>query len=101
MAEGLTEDALVEQPALRLLRDLGWAVASGFEETLGPAGTLGRDSQAEVVLVHRLRDALRSINLGVPGEAIEAAIERLTADRSAMGRGRANREGDRPLGGGA
>src|ERR1051326_4286517 len=92
MAEGLTEDALVEQPALRLLRDLGWAVASGFEETLGRAGTLGGDSQAEVVLVHRLRDALRSINLGVPGEASEAAVERLTADRSALDRVGRSRE---------
>lgn len=92
MAGGLTEDALVEQPALRLLRDLGWEVATGFDEILGPGGTLGRDSQAEVVLVHRLRDALRSINLGVPDEAIETAIERLIENRSAMDRARANRE---------
>lgn len=92
MAGGLTEDALVERPALRLLRDLGWRVATGFGETLGSAGTLGRDSQAEVILVHRLRDALRSINPGVPDAAIETAIERLTANRSAMDRVRANRE---------
>lgn len=92
MAGGLTEDALVEQPALRLLADLGWEVASGFDESLGPSGTLGRASQAEVVLVHRLRDALRSINAGVPDAAIETAIERLTDNRSAMDRVRANRE---------
>lgn len=92
MAGGLTEDALVEQPALRLLADLGWEVAAGFDESFGPGGTLGRDSQAEVVLVHRLRDALRSINLGVPDAAIETAIERLTENRSAMDRVRANRE---------
>ncbi len=92
MAGRLTEDALVEQPALRLLADLGWAVASGFDESFGSNGTLGRDSQAEVVLVHRLRDALRSINPGVPDAAIETAIERLTENRSAMDRVRANRE---------
>lgn len=92
MVGGLTEDALVEQPALRLLADLGWEVASGFDESLGPSGTLGRDSRAEVVLVHRLRDALRSINPGVPDAAIETAIERLTENRSAMDRVRANRE---------
>ena len=92
MAGRLTEDALVEQPALRLLADLGWEVASGFDESLGPSGTLGRDSRAEVVLVHRLRDALRSINPGVPDAAIESAIERLTENRSAMDRVRANRE---------
>ncbi len=51
----LSEDALVEQPALRLLAELGWEVVSGFDETLGPAGTLGCDSQFEAVLGHRLR----------------------------------------------
>ena len=92
MAGGLTEDELVEQPALRLLADLGWEVISGFDEGLGPAGTLGRDTQAEVVLLHRLRDALRSVNPGLPDMAIEAAVERLTENRSAMDRVRANRE---------
>jgi type I restriction enzyme R subunit len=92
MVGGLTEDALVEQPAVRLLSDLGWEVVSGFDETLGPAGTLGRDSQAEVVLVYRLRAALRSINPGVPADALDSAIEILTETRSAMDRVRANRE---------
>src|SRR5919199_3667555 len=92
MAGGLTEDALVEQPAMRLLRDLGWEVASGFDEVLGPGGTLGRDSQAEVVLGHRLRVALRGINPGVPDEALDTAVEILTESRSAMDRIRANRE---------
>ena len=92
MAGRLTEDALVEQPAMRLLRDLGWGVASGFDEVLGPAGTLGRDSQAEVVLGHRLRFALRGINPGVPDEALDSAIEVLIESRSAMDRVRANRE---------
>ena len=92
MAGRLTEDALVERPALRLFADLGWGVASGFDETFGPGGMLGRDSQAEVVLVHRLRDALRSVNPGVPDATIETAIERLTENRSAMDRVRANRK---------
>lgn len=97
MVGGLTEDKLVEQPALRLLADLGWDVGSGFNETLGPAGTLGRDSQADIVLTHRLRDALRTINPGVPDKAIESAIERLTENRFAMDRVRANREVHRLL----
>ncbi len=88
----LTEDELVEQPALRLLAQLGWEVASGFEETLGPAGTLGRDAQSVPVLGHRLRDSLRNLNPGVPDSALEKAAEELVADRSAMDRVRANRE---------
>ena len=89
---GLTEDELVEQPALRLLSQLGWEVASGFEEVLGSAGTLGRDSQSEPVLGHRLRDALRSLNPGVPEATLEEAADRLIEDWSAMDRVRANRE---------
>ena len=89
---GLTEDELVEQPALRLLSQLGWEVASGFDETLGSAGTLGRDSQSEPVLGHRLRDSLRNLNPDLPDAAIVDAAERLVEDRSAMDRVRANRE---------
>ena len=89
---GLTEDELVEQPALRLLAQLGWEVASGFDEVLGPAGTLGRDSQSEPVLGHRLREALRDLNPGLSDGALSAAVEQLLQDRSAMDRTRANRE---------
>ena len=88
----LSEDALVEQPSLRLLEQLGWEVVSGFDETLGPAGTLGRNSQSEPVLGYRLGDALRSLNPGVSQSALDEAAEQLLADRSAMGRVRANRE---------
>jgi type I restriction enzyme R subunit len=87
---GLTEDALIEQPALGLLGQLGWDVASGFDEVLGPAGRLGRNSQAEVVLVHRLRDALRGLNPSVPDDALDKAVDAVLEDRSAMDRVRAN-----------
>ncbi|MCY3609600.1 MAG: HsdR family type I site-specific deoxyribonuclease [Acidimicrobiaceae bacterium] len=88
----LTEDELVEQPALQLLSQLGWDVASGFKEALGSAGTLGRDSQSEPVLGHRLRDALRVLNPGLPEPALGDAIDQLVRDRSAMDGVRANRE---------
>ncbi len=88
----LSEDALVEQPALRLLAELGWEVVSGFDETLGQAGTLGRDCQSEAVLGHRLRDALRSLNPGLPEPALDEAAEQLVGDRSAMAPVRANQE---------
>ncbi len=88
----LSEDALVGRPAMRLLAELGWEVVDGFNEDLGQAGTLGRDSQAEPVLGHRLMDALRSLNLGLPQSALDEAAEQLLRDRSAMDRVRANRE---------
>ena len=89
---GLTEDELVEQPALQLLTQLGWEVVSGFDEALGPAGTLGRDSQSEPVLIHRLRDSLRALNPALDDGALGEAIDQLVQDRSAMDRVRANRE---------
>ena len=88
----LTEDALVEQPALRLLEQVDWEVESGFDEVLGPAGTLGRDSQSEPVLTHRLKDSLRSLNPELPQSALDQAADKLLNDRSAMDRTRANRE---------
>lgn len=56
-------------------------------------GTLGRDSQHEVVLSHRVRAALRRLNpADVPDGSIQEAIDAITRDRSVMDRVRANRE---------
>ena len=87
-----SEDALVERPALDLLRELGWTVVSAWSETFGPAGTLGRDSMREVVLVHRLRDALSALNPEVPETVRDEALEAIAKDRSLMDRVRANQD---------
>jgi type I restriction enzyme, R subunit len=87
-----SEAGLVEEPALELLAELGWEVVNAFSEVLGPAGTLGRDSMHEVVLVHRLRDAIRVLNPEVPEHVREEALQAVTKDRSVMDRVRANRE---------
>ena len=86
------EGALVERPTLELLASLGWTVVDAFAEVLGAAGTLGRDSMREVVLVHRLRDALQLLNPALPELAREEALEALARDRAVMDRVRANRE---------
>ena len=83
----------VEKPSIDLLAELGWTPVDAFQEILGPEGSLGRDSQRDVVLVHRLRSAMRKINPeDVPDIAINEAIEVLTKDRTGMDRVRANRE---------
>jgi type I restriction enzyme R subunit len=88
-----SEDLLVEQPALALLAELGWQTACGLEETFAPeGGSLGRRDRREVVLLPRLRAALERLNPGQPPEAISAAIEELSRNRSAMGLVAANRE---------
>jgi len=87
-----TEGGLVEQPSLALLTQLGWTVVDAFSETFGPTGTLGRDSRRDVVLTHRLREALGWLNPQVPDAMREEALEALAKDRSLMDRVRANRE---------
>lgn len=87
-----TEDQLVEQPAIGLFATLGWQTVSALEETFGAGGTLGREIKGEMVLVERLRAALRKFNPALPHEAISNAVDELTRDRSAMSLEAANRE---------
>lgn len=105
-----TEDSLVEQPAIGLFAALGWQTVPALEETFAsplPPGEgsgvraslpgnentcLGRETRSEVVLVQRLRAALGKFNPSLPPEAINAAIDELTRDRSAMSLEAANRE---------
>lgn len=92
MPNAYTEDQLVEQPAIGLFAELGWTTVSAMEETFGITGTLGRETKGEVVLLSRLRTALERLNSGLPPEAISAAVDELTRDRSVMSLEAANRE---------
>jgi type I restriction enzyme R subunit len=92
MPHAYTEDQLVEQPAIGLFAELGWQTVSAMEETFGTTGTLLRETKGEVVLVSRLRAALVKLNPALPPEAITAAVDELTRDRSAMSLEAANRE---------
>jgi type I restriction enzyme, R subunit len=88
-----SENALVEQPAIALYEELGYEAANCFYEKVGPDNaTLGRETTAEVVLVPKLRAALKQLNPEVGDEAIGLAVEELTKDRSAMNLAHANRE---------
>src|SRR5713101_4247382 len=75
-----SEDRLVQQTFAEYLHDaLGWdSVYAWNHETFGPHGTLGRDSEREVVLVRDLRAALARINPTLPESAREQAVEKLT-----------------------
>src|SRR6266542_1923178 len=107
MPHAYTEDQLVEQPAIGLFAELGWQTVSALEETfgapspslsatlshrMGEGALLGRETKGEVVLVSRLRAALERLNPTLPSEAITAAVDELTRDRSAMSLIAANRE---------
>src|ERR1035441_3579031 len=92
MPHAYTEDKLVEQPAIVLFAQLGWQTVSALEEVFGADGTLGRETPGDVVLVPRLRAALERLNPAMPPEAISAAVDELTRDRSAMSLEAADRE---------
>ncbi len=95
---GYTEDHLVEQPALQLMQhELGWEVVNCYDEWSGGVSYLGRDGKREVVLVTRLRPALQRLNLELPVEAIEGAVEEICRDRTALSLAEANREIDKLL----
>jgi len=87
-----TEELLVEQPAVDLFAELSWQTLSANDEVFGATGTLGRETKSEVVLIPKLRTALKRLNPALPADAINSAIDELARDRSAMSVAAANRE---------
>ncbi|WP_027186141.1 type I restriction endonuclease subunit R [Desulfovibrio inopinatus] len=81
MSNSYTEDTLVQQTTAEYLEThLGWDSVYAYNtETYGPDGTLGRDSDKEVVLTRYLREALIKLNPGLPGSAYDDAIRQITA----------------------
>lgn len=75
-----TEDRLVQQTFAAHLRDaLEWDTVYAYNsETFGPNGTLGRDSEQDVVLTRELRAALVRLNEDVPAAVLEQALDALT-----------------------
>ena len=97
MPHAYTEDQLVEQPAIGLFAELGWQVA-GPPPTAGVlggtrgGGVVGRGTKGEGVVVPPVGGGVGEVYPTLPPEAIVAAIDELTRDRSAMGLPAANRE---------
>ncbi|WP_234731322.1 type I restriction endonuclease subunit R [Acidocella facilis] len=87
-----TEAALVENPAIELMGELGWSTADLLHEQPGPKNPTGRASFKTPFLPARLAAALRVINPDLPDQALADAIDTLTQDRSAMLPVAANRE---------
>jgi type I restriction enzyme R subunit len=87
-----SENTLIEQPAIELLKGLGWKHINALHEILGPSGTLGRDNQSEIILQSRLHSALQRLNPDLPHEAYTLAFDELTRDRSRLSMPGANRE---------
>ena len=89
---GYTEDALIEQPAIALLAELGWETVDARNEFADDTSSLGRETRGEVILTDRLRPALVRLNPDASSAAIRQAVDELSRDRSSMSPVAANRE---------
>ena len=69
-------ESTVEQAALQWLGELGYAIGHGPEMAPGEA-VAERDSFSDVVLVGRLRDAIRRLNPAIPEDAREDALRKV------------------------
>lgn len=80
MSHAYSEDKLIEQTCIDLFKDaLGWKTIKVQQgETFGPGGTLGRDSEADVILKKDFYDALKELNPGLPQLAYDIAYEAIT-----------------------
>jgi type I restriction enzyme R subunit len=85
-----SEDAAIEQPTIALFEELQWETLNCYHENFGPLSLLGRETMADVVLQHRLREAIEKLNPRSSRNAIEVAVQELTKDRSIMSAARAN-----------
>ncbi|MFD3305908.1 type I restriction endonuclease subunit R [Alteromonas macleodii] len=88
-----TEDALVEQPAIKFFSELGWFTATCWREVFGSLDDhsladdplfFGRETRNDVVLFARLKSALFKLNPGISSLIVQEAIDEIARDRSAM-----------------
>lgn len=90
--KGITEDD-VEQAMLEWLAELGWVPAHGPEISPPDAQTAGseRNTYREVVLPHRLREAIAKLNPDIPATSRDDAL-RLVLNPNVPGLLNANRQ---------
>ena len=89
-----TEDNLVQETTADYLRDqLGWESVYAYnQEDFGTYSLLGRASEREMVLTRPLRARLAALNPGLPDEAYDDAVRRITATAASQTIVSANRE---------
>ena len=94
MSKPYTESTLVQQTTVEYLeKELGWeAVYAYNNEDFGPDSLLGRKSDREAVLTRYLHRKLVELNPGLPEDAYDEAVRRITAVTGAQTLLATNRE---------
>ena len=81
MSKDYSEDQLIEQPCMDIFQELSWETANVYEgETFGEHGTLGRDSEADVILRTRFIEAIKNLNPNLPKQAYDLAYESINSN---------------------
>ena len=86
MSKDYSEDQLIQKSAADLLEnELGWTGVMAWDaEVLGEAGTLGRKSYHEVLLVRHFCKALKTLNPWMTEKQLAEAVERMTERMSSQ-----------------
>ena len=86
MSKDYSEDQLIQKSAADLLEnELGWTSVMAWDaEVLGEAGTLGRKSYHEVLLVRHFCKALKALNPWMTEKQLAEAVERMTERMSSQ-----------------
>lgn len=79
-----SEDQLIEQTCIDIFKkQLHWNIANVFKgESFGVNGTIGRESEADVILKNRFYDAIQKLNPNLPKQAYDLAYEIINSDDS-------------------
>ena len=82
MAHTYSEDQLIEQTCIDIFKNqLLWEIANVYQgETFGENGTIGRHSEADVLLKNRFLVAIQKLNPNLPVSAYELAYEIINSD---------------------
>ena len=86
MSKDYSEDQLIQKSAADLLEnELGWTSVMAWDaEVLGEAGTLGRKSYHDVLLVRHFCKALKTLNPWMTEKQLAEAVERMTERMSSQ-----------------
>lgn len=94
MGNNYSEDQLIEQTCIDIFKNqLNWEIANVFKgETFGKNGTIGRESEADIILKNRFYDAITLFNPNLPKQAYDLAFETINSDDATKGLAEINHE---------
>jgi type I restriction enzyme R subunit len=87
MGNNYSEDQLIEQTCIDIFKNqLQWEIANVYQgETFGANGTIGRDSEADVILKTRFYKAIQQLNPNLPKQAYDLAYEQINNEDATKG----------------